>query len=134
MNKPKHFLIFKIIGFASMLIALAGLVLLIYPLEKTKPKEVTTVKPCSIRALSLILCLFVLLSLIGCNNTQTPPENEGNITDPAPDNDQNTEPEPEVDMTYYFQDAITQEVLCNYLSRAVTISLENSFVPNSRNR
>ena len=29
MNKPKHFLIFKIIGFASMLIALAGLVLLI---------------------------------------------------------------------------------------------------------
>ena len=90
-------------------------------------------KPCSIRALSLILCLFVLLSLIGCNNTPTPPENEGNITDPAPDNDQNTEPEPEVDMTYYFQDAITQEVLCNYLSRAVTISLENSFVPNSRN-
>ena len=29
MNKPKHFLIFKLIGFVSLMVALAGLVLLI---------------------------------------------------------------------------------------------------------
>jgi hypothetical protein len=90
------------------------------------------VKHHTIRALALILSLLMLLAVVGCNNTPTPPpEEEENTTDPTPDNGKN--PEEEVDMTYYFEETITKEVLCNYLARAVTISLEGSFVPNASN-
>ena len=90
-------------------------------------------KTCTKRALSFILCLLMLLALIACNDTPTPPAGGGSTTDETPDSDQNENPDEEIDMTYYFQDSVTREVLCNYLSRAVTISLENDFVPNSRN-
>ena len=92
----------------------------------------------------LLLLLSALLTLSCLPGCKQPPISE--TPDPVPDDGTQTEPpqneppvqeppedEPAVDMTYHFENTISHEVLCNYLSRAVTISLEGSFVPNSRN-
>jgi hypothetical protein len=74
------------------------------------------------------------IAAVACNDTPTPPpENSGDKTDPTPGEGGGSDSDPEVDMTYHFEETITHEVLCHYLARAVTISLENGFVPNSRN-
>ena len=101
--------------------------------KKVHEKEITSVKHRRTRILALVLCLLLLLPTVACNDTPTPPVEGGNTTDPTPGGDKEPEGEEEVDMTYYFEETITKEVLCNYLSRAVTISLENSFVPNASN-
>ena len=101
--------------------------------KKVHEKEITSVKRHRTRILALVLCLLLLLPTVACNDTPTPPVEGGNTTDPTPGGDKEPEGEEEVDMTYYFEETITKEVLCNYLSRAVTISLENSFVPNASN-
>lgn len=91
-------------------------------------------KHCFPRVLALLLCLMTLLTTFGCNSTPTPPANEGNPPAPVPPAGEDEPKEEEkVDMAYYFEETITREVLCNYLSRAVTISLENNFVPNVSN-
>lgn len=91
------------------------------------------------RAVLVLLCLLLTLGcLLGCR-PQTPdpaPDDDQTQTDPPQDEPQDKDPsdeQPEVDMTYSFENTISYEVLCNYLSRAVTISLESAFTPNSRN-
>ena len=66
---------------------------------------------------------------------QTPdePETPEDPPEETPDKTPDAPPEEEENMAFYFKDTVSQEVLCNYLSRAVTISLENSFVPTMTN-
>ncbi len=102
------------------------------------------------RLLCLLLCCMLLpLWVLSCTNGDTQPDD----TPIQPDPEQGGEVEPpeeidppaqqpqqpeqppkeEPDMRYAFQDTITEEVLCNYLARAVTISLEGNFTPTETN-
>ena len=109
------------------------------------------------RCLLLLLSLALLLSLLpACSapdttdpeqtpDTQPPTEDQPSADDPEEQPEQDPEqdpgqtpqpptpPEEEESMSFAFDGSVSHEVLCNYLSRAVTISLENSFVPNMTN-
>lgn len=89
------------------------------------------------RLLCLMLALCMLAaSMIACTDVPDEPlptpDEEGSETpepDPDPEPEVKPEPEPEKeekDMRYYFKNEISQEVLCNYLARAVTISLDSN--------
>ncbi len=76
------------------------------------------------------LFLALLIFLPACaSNTDTP-----NVTEPvsptteAPETEKQLTQEEIEQMKWSFDGIISKEVLCNYLSRAVTISLENNFV------
>ncbi len=104
------------------------------------------------RILSLLLCLLMVgMVLIACAEPNTPPEvvppDDGTTDDTTPpdtdpdknDPDKNdpgkgdsNDKEPEIDMTYAFDGSVSHEVLCNYLSHAVTISLENNYTMSQK--
>jgi hypothetical protein len=91
------------------------------------------------RLLCLLLALGMLAtSAIACTDTAdeplpTPDEEENETPEPEPEPEPEVKPEPEPepekekeDMPYYFKNEISEEVLCNYLARAVTISLDSN--------
>ncbi|MBQ7338318.1 MAG: hypothetical protein IJW40_07685 [Clostridia bacterium] len=107
-------------------------------------------KPIIFRLVCLMLCfLFLAGSLISCTNSE--PDNadeqaqkgqtdssgeEQGVDTPVEPPEQPAEqqnPEEVKDMRYEFKYDISEEVLCNYLAKAVTISLEGSYVPDATN-
>ena len=96
-----------------------------------------------VRLLCALLCLLVFpFGLIGCDRDaeETPQqpdstttgdesseqeEEQGSTTPEQSDQEQEQEEEVK-DMRYEFKDKISEEVLCNYLARAVTISLDSN--------
>ena len=98
------------------------------------------------RVLCLMLALLMLAgTLLSCVSEEEPPltdteEEEGSeATEPEPEVEPEPEKQPEdvveevKDMRYEFKNKISEEVLCNYLARAVTISLEGQYIANATN-
>ena len=97
------------------------------------------------RVLCLLLSLLMLAStLLACASIEEPPltepeEEQGSeATEPEPEVEPEPEKQPEEeeevkDMRYEFKNKISEEVLCNYLARAVTISLEGQYIANATN-
>lgn len=95
--------------------------------------------------LSLCMLFGVLAALSGCNRDteppvepddgteQEPPATEDDKPDDNKQEDDKKEEEVVKDERYEFQDTVSKDVLCNYLARAVTISLEGNFAPNGTN-
>ncbi len=96
---------------------------------------------CLMLAICLTLGAAALMS--GCSEDVDEPDTDdtqqGGEEQPPEENppstgdDKDKEDEVVKDERYEFQDTISKEVLCNYLARAVTISLENNFVPDGTN-
>jgi hypothetical protein len=103
------------------------------------------------RLACFLLCVLMLLPTAGCQNGEKPaetpdaPSQEGNETPEQPQEPEQpskpedptqpenpNEPEEVIDMRYEFEYEISQEVLCNYLARAVTISPEGNNVLNPK--
>ena len=82
-----------------------------------------------------LLAAPLAFSLSGCRETSMPHANTTAVADSSPDTTEAAQTAgTTVPPDYRFDGSISKEVLCNYLSRAVTISLEPAYYPTPDQR